>query len=70
MENGGVTKFVGVFTASVSATAPQARDPAHIAQLQWVGIDALEQELAQDPDVFTPTFRHAVLLKDASRTAR
>lgn len=60
MQDDGSTKFIGVYAADVDRDAPSIRAPEHIADIAFLPIDRLHSQLAQDPDRFTPTFRHVL----------
>lgn len=60
MEDEGVTKFVGVFSGHVTADAPRVREPSHVKQLRWISLTALDAELLEAPNLFTPTLRHVI----------
>lgn len=60
MEDDGSTKFIGVYTAEVDRDAPSIREPEHIADIAFLPIDRLHSQLSQEPDRFTPTFRHVL----------
>jgi isopentenyl-diphosphate delta-isomerase len=48
-------KFVGLFTTT--ADNPVIGEPDHIAALEWRGLNRILDEVADEPDRFTPTLR-------------
>lgn len=54
------TKFVGVFRGQVTGEHPRICERDHIERLRWVHLDDLDTELSQEPERFTPTFRHVL----------
>ena len=53
MLDGRSTEFVGVFRGS--GRGARVQDPAHVAELIWMGPDEADRPVAADPDQFTPT---------------
>lgn len=51
----GVTKFVGVFSAS--SDTPRVVDLGHTAALDFWPVDRVEREMTRTPESFTPTLR-------------
>jgi isopentenyl-diphosphate delta-isomerase len=56
MNDDGVTKFVGVFTAA--ADHPRNGAPHQIAELKFLPVPAVERAIASHPEDFTDTFLH------------
>lgn len=56
MRDEGSTKFVALFRF-ISDHA-QATAPDHIEQVRFWRFEEVQREVGEDPDAFTPTFRH------------
>lgn len=54
------TKFVAVFRGQITGEQPRICERGQIERLRWVGLQDLDTELSQEPERFTPTFRHVL----------
>jgi isopentenyl-diphosphate Delta-isomerase len=59
MHDGRSTKFIGVFRATVR-DEPTIRDPDHIADLRWIPLAALLEQIQLKPEAFTPSLVHVL----------
>lgn len=50
-------EVVDIFVGQVRPDLPLAPNPAEVVETRWVSFDALEQEIAQSPNLFTPWLR-------------
>lgn len=48
---------VSLFRAVLERAPQLAADPGEVAELRWLGLDALAAEIAEAPDLFTPWLR-------------
>jgi 8-oxo-dGTP pyrophosphatase MutT (NUDIX family) len=58
MDDEGVTKFIGVFTAI--ADHPRNAAPYQIAELKFFPLPVIERTVVTDPGNYTDTFRHVL----------
>jgi isopentenyl-diphosphate delta-isomerase len=50
-------EVVDLFTARADARQPVAPDPNEVMEVRWIGLSALEAEIAAAPEAFTPWVR-------------
>ncbi len=56
MTDEGCIKWIGVFR--LESDGPFTPDPGHIRALRFISLTGLTHELRDQPQAFTPTFRH------------